>query len=88
MSQGIVAAHTAPAVHALTVTPSDTATVSSDGRSTRGLFVGTGGNVAVMLRDDSTAVTLKNVASGSVLPIQVQFVMNTNTTATDIVALF
>lgn len=55
---------------------------------TRALLVGTGGDVAVVFTDAGSAVTLKNIASGSILPVQVTKVMSTNTTATDIVALY
>ena len=51
------------------------------------LFVGGGGDVVVITIGGST-LTLKNIADGSFLPIQVTRVKSTGTTATDIVALF
>lgn len=80
----------APADTGVAVTPNDGADLTTPARA---LFVGTGGNVAVIFAADQssggagTAVTLKNVASGTILPIRVRRVMSTNTSATDIVAL-
>jgi hypothetical protein len=56
--------------------------------TTRSLLVGTGGDVAVVFAAGGSAVTLKNIASGTILPVQVTKVMSTNTTATDIGALY
>lgn len=72
---------TAPAAGAKTVTPSDSTVVNC-----RGLYVGTTGDVAVTTaRGD--VVTFKTVPVG-LLPIQCQKVMSTNTTASNILALF
>lgn len=74
-----------PATSSASVIPSDSTELAY---VTRGLYVGVGGNVCVKLRDDSAAVVLVGVAEGSVLPLQVKQVMATNTTATNIVALW
>jgi hypothetical protein len=50
--------------------------------------VGVGGNLSVKLRDDSAAVVLVGVAEGTILPLQVKQVMETDTTATNIIALW
>lgn len=73
-----------PATKGAAVTPSDATVVNF-----RGLYVGAGGNVAVVFADDSTstAVTFVGVVTGSTLPIAVKKVMSTNTTATSIVGL-
>lgn len=67
----------------VSITPSDatdlTATV------TKGLWVGTAGNVAIKLSADSAAVVLSNVPSGTYVPGAYARVMATNTTATNIV---
>lgn len=73
-----VAAHSAAAV-----TPSDVTRIPA----TRGLFVGTAGNVSVRMADDENVVTFVNIANGTMLPLQVIQVMATNTTATNIIAL-
>lgn len=65
------------------VTKSDTTVVNC-----RAVYVGTAGDLAVMPLNGSTAVTFKNVASGSILPVQAAKIMSANTTAADIVALF
>lgn len=80
---------TSPAERALAVTPSDSAALDA-GFPVRGLFIGTGGNVAFRLMGDKSAapaVVLKNVPSGTFLPVVPRHVMATGTSATDIVAL-
>jgi hypothetical protein len=72
-----------PPTRAVGVTKSDVTELEV---GTKGLYVGGAGDVAVILYGDSTAVTLKDVQSGAVLPLAVKKVMETGTTATDIVA--
>lgn len=74
----------APARTAAAVTPSDATTLDPVPRA---LYIGTAGNVAVILIDDSTAVTFVGVTAGSILPVRPQKVMATNTTASNIVAV-
>lgn len=82
--------YNAPGDIGFAITPDNSNDLTTN---TRGLFVGTGGNVAVIFAADvtnsgaGTAVTLKNVANGTLLPIAVRRVMATNTTATDIVGI-
>lgn len=71
-----------PAVKLRAVTPSD-----ATGIRFKALYVGGAGNVAIIARDDTDAVTLVGVAAGSIIPVEGTKVMSTNTTATDIVAL-
>lgn len=54
---------------------------------TRGLYIGGDGDVAAV-RSDGTAVTFKGLVAGSVLPINARRVNSTNTSATNIVALY
>lgn len=65
------------------VTPSDSTIVGC-----QALYVGGTGNVAIYPRDGAAAVTLSSVPAGTVLPIACSKVMSTNTTATNLVALF
>ena len=52
------------------------------------LFVGTAGDVAVLpVGSGQDSVVLKNVANNSYVPLQVQRVLATGTTASDILAL-
>ena len=76
-----VAAHDAVVVTASDVTQLPT---------TRGLYVGTAGNIAVVMGNGQSAspVVFYNVNAGSILPIQVVQVMATNTTASNILALY
>ena len=78
------ASFTDPAVTAVAVTPSDT--VSLTPNPTRALYVGGAGNVVVLI--GGSAVTFTGVQAGSILPICVTRVNSTNTTATNIVALY
>ena len=73
-----------PARKCAAVTPSDSTPVGD----VRGVFVGTGGNVALRLIGDTSAVVHKNVPSGSYLPVRATYIYSTGTTATDIVAWF
>lgn len=75
----------APALQFAAVTPTDAAAFSFG--LARALYIGTGGNV-VVYDADGNAVTFKNAASGSVLPIRTGGVASTNTSASDIVALY
>lgn len=72
------------ATSAVAITPHDTNDLTD---ITRGLFVGTGGNVSLILADDSVAVLFKNVPAGVVLPLRVKRVRATNTTAADMLGL-
>jgi len=64
------------------VTPSDT-TVLTEGS----LFVGTGGDIKVKLVGSATALIYKNIQSGTFLPLWVDMVYTTDTTATDIIII-
>jgi hypothetical protein len=75
---------TVSARRAAAITTSDTA-VSDD--PTRGIYVGTGGNVRVDMCSGGT-VTFQNVVAGTLLPIQAIRVYATGTTATNLIALY
>lgn len=51
------------------------------------LYIGTGGNVALITTGGDT-VTFSNLPDAALLPVQTARVLATNTTATDIVALW
>lgn len=74
---------TYPASSAVAITPDDDTDLTT---TTRGIYVGTGGDLAVILADDTVAVTFANVASGIVYPLRVKRVMEAST-ATDLVGL-
>jgi hypothetical protein len=75
----------APAARCVAVTPHDGNVLSA---IPKGLYIGTGGNLSIEAAGGGAAVTLANVASGSVLPVRVRIVRATGTTAADIVALY
>lgn len=81
---------------AATVTTTDTITFATNVRSSC-LYIGTGGDVKVILsgvtQADGTpptaaeAILFKNIPDGSFLPVIVDYVLLTGTTATDIIAI-
>lgn len=75
---------TEPADKAKAVTTSNTANLSPNARA---LYVGVAGDVKVDVPGSATAVTFVGVAAGTILPVQVQRVYATGTTATNIIAL-
>lgn len=72
----------APATGAVAVTPSDTVNLTNEARS---LYIGVTGDVTAVVR--GVTVLFKAVPVG-ILPVRVTRVNNTNTTATNIVALY
>lgn len=74
---------TRPAAKAVAVTPSDSTTLPV----TRGLYVGSLGDVVVDMAEEGTSITFANVANGTMLPIQVTKV-KAATSATNILALY
>ena len=74
----------APAYQFLAVTPSDTVNLQG---TTRGLYIGSDGNV-VCINESGNAVTFVGLIAGTILPVQTTRVNATNTTSTNIVALF
>jgi hypothetical protein len=75
----------APATSALAITKSDATTFST---LPRYVYVGTTGDLAVLMQDDTVSVILKAVPAGATLRIRPQKVLATGTTASDIVLLF
>lgn len=74
----------APGTKLASVTPSD----ATDLTGVRSLYVGGAGDLAIRAIHDTAAVTLVGVTAGSIIPVQVDRVMSTNTTATSIVAIY
>jgi len=74
----------APADNAASVTPHDSNDLSI---VTRGIYVGTSGDLKVDLSGGDT-VTFANIAAGVIHPLRVQRVYSTGTTATDIVGVY
>ena len=61
-------------------------------RCEQALYVGVGGNISVIMKNiDGTAgnaVVFKNAVEGTFLPVIVDYVLATGTTATDLVAVY
>lgn len=73
----------APASDGFAIAPHD---VNELAEATRAIYVGTGGNIAVVLINGD-ALTFKNAAAGSILPIRCKAVKATGTTAADLIGL-
>lgn len=89
-SRDFAPVYQSPAGNAQAVTPSDTASLSVGGNTlvSRGIYVGGGGNLQVVMAINSATVNFASVAGGSLLPIRVTRVQNSGTTATGIVAVW
>lgn len=74
---------TGSATHAFPVSPSDTTSLSE---TTRALYCGVGGDVAVVL-SSGAAVTFSNVPAGAILPVRATKVSATGTTAGGLLGL-
>ncbi len=74
----------APAQSAIAVGPSDAADLPY---TTRALYVGTGGNLTVRMAGQTTTVVFRNLPV-CLLPIRVDRVMASGTTANDIIAMW
>ena len=81
---GLEVKMTAPGDGAIAVTPHDSTKLT---KYARALYVGGTGNVTCLCRDESV-VTFTAVPAGTILPIRVQRVNSTGTTATSIVAIY
>jgi hypothetical protein len=66
------------------VTPSDATTFQG---TVRAIWVGGAGDVAVRMARDQSVLTIKGVQIGTLLPLCVDRIMATNTTATNLLAL-
>ena len=76
---------TDPVDNGVAVTPSDETDLDNP---TRGLYVGGGGDVSVEMVGTGTALVFTAVPTGAILPIRVTRVNDTDTDATDMVALY
>ncbi|HKJ75537.1 MAG TPA: hypothetical protein VKA19_15585 [Alphaproteobacteria bacterium] len=74
-----------PAAHAFAVTPDDAADLPV---VTRGLYVGTGGDISLVLKGESAPVSFVGVPAGSMLPLRVLRLRATGTTANDMLGLY
>lgn len=73
----------APASDGFEIVPNDSLDLVENSRA---IYVGTGGAVSLVMASGS-AVVLKNVAAGSLLPLRVKSIKATGTSAADIVGL-
>ena len=72
-----------PAIQALTLTPDTPLEVT-----TRGLYVGSGGDIGVIMEGGATAVTFVGVPGGTVLPLRIRQLNTAGTSASAILGLF
>jgi hypothetical protein len=73
--------------HSETVAPSDTTDLT---KVTSAIYVGGAGDLSLILANDSDggATTFKAVPAGTTLYVQCRRIMDTNTTATNLVAMW
>lgn len=74
-----------PALSAEAISPSDGADLPN---TSRAIYVGGNGNITVNLAGTGDTILFSNVVAGTFLPIRVERVLNTGTTAANLVALF
>lgn len=84
-SQDRISGMTNPGMHMEAVTPHDTNELTY---FTRGIYVGVTGDVAVIGKNDTVAVTFVGLAAGMIHPIQAKIIKSTGTTATSIVGVY
>jgi hypothetical protein len=73
------------------ITPSDTvdlARYTQTKQLTDGIYIGGGAGVLVLVLADNTTCTLSGVITGQIYPIAVRRINATNTTATNLVAVY
>ena len=80
-----MSSYTDPSRYAVAITPHDSTDIAG-GQLTRGIYVGGAGNIVAIV--GGNAITFTGVVAGTVLPIRCSRVNSTNTTATNLVALF
>ncbi len=73
-----------PARSAEVVTKSDTTEFST---VTRAVFVGGAGNISFLMADGTTCV-FTGITAGTILPVRARRINSTNTTATNMVAMW
>lgn len=74
-----------PAANAFAITPDNEEELEF---VTRGIYVGTAGDLAVVLAGDSEAVTFVSLVAGVIHPLRVRQVLATGTDAEDIVGVY
>ena len=75
---------TSPAIRAVAITPDDDNDLTY---ATRAIYIGGDGDLAVVMQGDDTAVTFSGLVAGTILPIRVARVLDTNTSASAILGL-
>lgn len=72
-----------PGRQAYVITPSDSTIISE----TRGIYVAVGGDLNVLMAEDTVAVVFPSVPAGVVLPLACIKVLSTSTTASGIIGV-
>jgi hypothetical protein len=84
MGDTINSSGTSASSSAFAITPSDTVALPY---KTRAIYVGVGGNLEVILADDTAAVVLLGVVTGGLYPLAVKQVKAGSTTATNLIGI-
>lgn len=75
---------TAPATRLAAIVPSDTQPIAD---TPKAIYVGQGGDIRLAGVGGGADVTLRQVPTGTILPVRARFVRATGTSAADLVAL-
>lgn len=74
-----------PARNAFAITPNDSTDLTT---YTRGIYIGSAGDVAVTLAGDTSPVTFVGLLAGTILPVRAKRVLVTGTSAGSLVGLY
>lgn len=74
-----------PANSAFVITPNDSEDLE---HNTRGIYIGTAGNLKVDMLSDGVAITFHNLIAGVVYPYRVSHVYSGGTTADNLIGLY
>lgn len=69
---------------AVAITPNDSTNLT---QVTKGIYVGVSGDLKVILRNDTEAITFTGISSGMIHPIEAKRVLATGTTATGVLGI-
>jgi len=81
---------TNPAKYAQAITPGDTGSGPANGEVEfcRGIYVGSAGDLEVILEGETLPVIFSGVLAGSLLPLRANRIMSSNTTASNIIVVW
>jgi len=82
-SRGVLVSNTSPASKFVVLVPDDNVDLTPT--NIRGVWVGIGGDLAIVGLNDVTPITLQGIPTGALLPIMVKKILATGTSAAGLV---